>query len=207
MPDYWWTVPRKWDGQPCAIVAGGPSLAGYNVDRLRGVHVIAVNSSWKRVPFADYLIFGDTRWWYEYGTDAAANFPGQIVTLEEEAQSERINHPRLLKLKKRKPPGLAIEPDSAAMQWTSLSAALNLARHLGPNPITLFGADGGPSLEGKTHHHAPHPWGQVPDNWARQRDELRAVASSLSDAGVSVRNASPGSALSFWPIIPFDQAF
>jgi hypothetical protein len=46
-----------WDDRPLAIVGGGPSLKGFDFDRLRipGIRVIAVNETIWDVPFADAL--------------------------------------------------------------------------------------------------------------------------------------------------------
>ena len=169
--------------------------------------MIAVNCSFRVVPFAAaYLFFGDTRFWYTYGEEIKANFPGTIVTAALENQSERINDQAVKTLIMIRPPGLAWLPDRIAMQWTSLSGAINLALHLGGSPLVLFGADGGIGTAGKTHHHADHPWPQRPGHWQTQYDELSGVARTLSTRGVDVFNASPGSRLDFWPVISHAQA-
>jgi hypothetical protein len=61
-----WNVTPEWAGETVFIVAGGPSVAAQNLDVLAGRKVIAVNSSYERVPGADVLFFGDCRWWDEH---------------------------------------------------------------------------------------------------------------------------------------------
>jgi hypothetical protein len=49
-----------WAGQRAFIIGGGPSLEGFDFDRLRGKgKVIAVNRAYESVPFADILFFMD----------------------------------------------------------------------------------------------------------------------------------------------------
>jgi hypothetical protein len=195
-----WAVPREWPGECCFIVAGGPSVLACNLDRLRGRKVIAVNSSYERVPFADYLLFSDNRWWREHRERAAA-FAGQIVSL-----SELADWPRLRKLSRRKPPGLSSDPRSLTMRRTSLAAAINLAVLLGATTIVLLGADGKDGADGRTHHHEPHPWPQKPDCWVEQTKDLATLVEPLRELNVAVLNASPDSAWTFWPRVSFDQA-
>jgi hypothetical protein len=37
-------------------------------------------------------------------------------------------------------------------------------------------------MSGKTHHHAPHPWGMNPRIWDRQREELAGIVAPRSRA-------------------------
>jgi hypothetical protein len=194
MRPQWWTVPRLWGGERCFIVAGGPSVAEQNTESLRGHHVIAVNSSWKRVPFAEFMIFGDTRWWWEYHDELVNGFPGQIVCCAGE-----VVHRRVLNLKRTRPPGLCETPDGVVMRRTSLAAAINFAAHLGVKEINLLGADGGP-IDGKTHHHESYPWDHRTDCWKDQRSDLQSIVKPLQNCGINVTNCSPRSMLGLWPI-------
>ena len=199
-PQYW-TVPREWDGSTSFIVAGGPSVRDQNTEQLRGKRVIAINSSWRRVPFADVLFFGDKRWWDRYGTEVQENgFSGRIVTCAGE-----IAHPLVWNLRKEQPPGLMIDPACVWMRRTSLTAAINLAFHFGAKRIVLLGADGGPASDGTTHHHESYPWDQTTNCWQNQRDDLAKLVKPLQAHGLEVLNASPGSSLDFWPIVHLNE--
>ena len=70
-PNPFWSVPREWPRQTAFIVCGGPSVLGQNLELLRGRNVIVINSSVYAVPWADYLYFGDWRWWNEDENRAA----------------------------------------------------------------------------------------------------------------------------------------
>lgn len=53
-----------WAGQPCFIIGGGPSLVGFDFERLRGKgRVIAINRAFEFIPFADILFFMDWKFY------------------------------------------------------------------------------------------------------------------------------------------------
>lgn len=197
----WWRIPREWEGETAFIIAGGTSVADQDTDQLKGRKVIAINRSWERIPFANFLFFGDDRWWREFGSEVLARFPGRIVTC-----APGVKHERFLKLKKLKPDiGLSADPSEVMVRRTSLTGALNLAWHLGAEPIVLLGADGKRGANGRLHHHAEYDGAmanEVSTIWTEQRTDLTGAAEVLKAAGVRVVNASPGSALAdLWPIV------
>jgi hypothetical protein len=202
-----WSAPREWDGQTAFIVAGGPSVRALDTTRLISRKVIALNSSFLRVPFADYLVIGDGRVWRRHWREhraALEQFTGRIVTLAP------INHPRLLRM--LAPPvgrdGVARYGERAhelMFRKTVLAAGMNLAGHLGVAGLTLLGADGQRAPDGACHHHAPHPWDLKPGCWQAMVPDLEACTAALTERGVTVRNASPGSAFTLWPIVDLED--
>src|SRR3972149_821520 len=58
---FWEVMPDgAWRGERCFIIGGGPSLAGFDFERLRGQgRIIAVNKAYLDAPFADILFFMD----------------------------------------------------------------------------------------------------------------------------------------------------
>lgn len=55
-----------WAGERCFIVGGGPSLRGFDFERLRGQgRVIVINKAFLDVPFADVLFFMDYTSFYQ----------------------------------------------------------------------------------------------------------------------------------------------
>jgi hypothetical protein len=190
--DPFWIVPREWEGETVFIVAGGPSVLGQDLEALRGRNVIAINSSVYAVPWADFLYFGDFRWWHEQENQAAvASFTGRVVTT-----SRLIRDKKILVCRKTNPPGLAWEHDSLMQKWTSLTAATNLAAHLiGPDgTIIWLGADGKHAADGRTHHHKPHRWACRPDAYDKQHADLVTIVPSLQERKIAAFNASPGTA-------------
>jgi hypothetical protein len=193
-------IARDWPGETAFLVCGGPSFAGVDVERLRGRRVVVVNSSLLRVPFADILFFGDERW--ELANRAAVKaFAGRVLSSSwgsvHAAHIEFLRRPR----PSDTPPGLSADPGEAWLRHTSVRGAINVLCHLGVARIVALGLDGGPDGAGRTHHHAPHGWGLNPDIWKMQREELAGIVEPLHMRGVELLNASPGSALPFWPIV------
>jgi hypothetical protein len=187
-----WMVPREWEGETAFIIGGGPSVLGQDLEALRGRRVIAINSSVYAVPWADFLYFGDFRWWNEPDNQAAiASFGGRVVTT-----SRLVSDKKVLVCRKANPPGLAFEHDSLMQKWTSLTAATNLAAHLvGPGgTIVWLGADGRHAADGRSHHHKPHRWANKPGCYDKQRADLVTIVPSLRVLKIAAFNASPGTA-------------
>lgn len=201
----YWTVPCEWPGERAFIVAGGPSVLGYDLEALRGRNVIVINSSVYAVPWADFLYFGDYRWWNEPENRAAvANFAGCAVTT-----SRLLPASANVKIcRKMNPPGLARDRDTLMQKWTSLTAATNLAAHLvGPGgTIVWLGADGKAAPDGRTWHHKPHRWDPRAERYDRHRRDIATMVEPLRDMSVTLFNASPGSAYAdLWPVVDLHE--
>lgn len=188
-------VTPDWAGETCFIIGGGPSVLDHDLSLLEGQKVIVINTSYTVYPQADYLIFGDTRWW-DHHRNKLGEFKGKVISVSSIAAD-----PRLLRMNRSSPnDGLAKDTGTVALKTTTATAAMNLAVHLGVKKIILLGMDGD-GRDGKSHHHAPHPWKHIPGGWHRQRDDLKRIAKELRHIGVECVNASPGSKIELWPIV------
>ena len=188
----YWKVTQEWPGQMAFIVAGGPSVLDVNLELLRGRNVIAINSSVYAVPWAQFLYFGDYRWFAEPNNRATvASFTGRIITT-----SKLVRDRNVLICRRVNPPGLAVERDSLTQHWTSLTAATNLATHLvgSGGTIIWLGADGCYRADGRTHHHEPHPWVRKNGCFDKQYADLITIVPSLQKLNIAAFNASPGTA-------------
>ena len=198
---YPWTVPCEWPGECVFIIGGGPSVLSQDLNALRGRRVIVINSSVYAAPWADFLFFGDWRWWNEEENKAAVDsFDGRVVTTTRLVRGD----PKVLVCRKTNPPGLAKARDSLVQKWTSLTAATNLAAHLvGPGgTIVWLGIDGKPAPDGRAWHHKPHRWPAKPARYDRHRADLATMAEPLRTIGITLLNASPGSAYAdLWPVV------
>lgn len=193
----YWTCTEEWPGSTVWVIGGGPSVRGLDLSSLAGRKVIAINSSFENVPFADFLFFGDSRWFW-HNKPKLKRFKGRLVTCAPPSLD-----PKCLRMQKVKPPpGLCEQRDSLAMQYTSYQAAINLAVHLGAVRIVAIGLDGKPDGVA-THHHEPHPWPQRPECWSMQIDSMRHVVKPLAKRGIEVFNANPDSAYEWWPKMSF----
>ena len=187
-----YSVAREWPRETAFIVGGGPSVLGQNLKLLHGRNVIAINSSLHAVPWADFLYFGDWRWWNEPENKAAvASFRGRAVTV-----SRMVRDDKVLICRTGHPPGLELERDSLMQKSTSLTAATNLAAHLvgSGGTIVWLGADGCVAADGRTHHHQPHRFPHRPGCYDKQKSELVTIVPSLKALGIALFNASPGTA-------------
>jgi hypothetical protein len=187
-----WSVPREWPGETAFIIGGGPSVLAQDLELLHGRHVIVINSSVYKVPWADFLYFGDWRWWNELENRAAvANFRGRAVTV-----SRLVRDQKVLTCRTANPPGLELQQDSLMQKWTSLTAATNLAAHLvgSGGAIVWLGADGRKAADGRGHHHKPHPWISRADCYNKQHADLVTIVPSLQALKILLFNASPGTA-------------
>lgn len=200
-----WSVPREWDQATAYVVAGGPSVTWQNTELLRGRNVIAVNSSYLRVPFAAFLFFGDKRWWDEHSKPkkpgqpdklTASGFKGRIVTT---CKSTRPEPRRLYVAKVAHTRGLSNDPSAVAFGRTSTHGAINLAFLLGAKRIVLLGVDMCPALDGRSHHHPEHPWPVRPGCWDEQMETMKHLVKPLRERGVEVINTSSVSKVPWWP--------
>jgi hypothetical protein len=195
-----WPVPREWEGETAFIVGGGPSVLDVDLNVLRGRKVIVINSSVRAVPWADFLYFGDWRWYNEPENQAAvASFAGRVVTV-----SRMVSDKKVLICRKTNPPAFGRERDSLMMKWTSLTAATNLAAHLiGPGgTIIWLGADGKAAADGREWHHKPHRWPPKAARYDRHRADLATMVEPLRTMGITLWNASPGSSYAdLWPVV------
>lgn len=200
-----WTVPPAWQGETAYIVGGGPSVATLDLEVLRGRRVIAINSSYGAVPFADYVIFADQRWWDEHRPQLR-EFAGRVVAVSAAARDDKAI--RLLRLKRSKPEdGLSLRADTVPVRRTSTTAAIGLAVHLGVRRIVLIGIDQRRAPDGASHHHAPHKWKNKPGDttWDAQMQDLRQLAAPLRARGIEVVNCSDVSRIDWWPKAPLAE--
>lgn len=184
-----------WRGETGFIIAGGSSVKGQPIERLKGQRVIVINSSYQIAPFADYLIFSDERWWTN-NKGKLGEFSGRVI-----CAWERLIDPAILKVGRRKPPGLSRDPSVVTVNWTTLTAAIDVMAHLGVLRIVLLGADMKRGPNGECHHHKPHPWKLLDINFPKQIEDLKSLVAPLKQRGIEVINCSPGTSLPFWPVM------
>jgi hypothetical protein len=197
-----WRATPEWQGEIAFIVAGGPSVLTQDLNLLQGRKTIAINCSYKTLPNADFMIFADSRFYYQYKADFC-NFKGRII-----CAAQAIYGPPLHgRMHRKATPGLADDTATVMVAETTVTAAINLAVHLGVRAIVLLGLDGKKAADGRTHHHEPHPWRMASNCWDRMRPNLQAIANDLERLDIVCLNASPGSNWAdIWPIVDLPQA-
>jgi hypothetical protein len=190
----------EWKGQTAYIIGGGPSLLQQNLDVLRGKNVIVINSSYQAFMDAQFLVFSDMRWWIDHRL-ALQKFQGRIIS----TQRASSGHPNMLHMIRKSAQGLAEDSGTLMVAKTTLTAAINLAVHLGVNKIVLLGIDQSNGPDGRTHHHKPHAWKQQPNCFRRQQIDMPIVAQDLKRLNIECVNASARTALTLWPVVRLED--
>jgi hypothetical protein len=108
-----------------------------------------------------------------------------------------------IRVVKRLRAGTGICFDAGALAWnlSTGACALNLAFHFGARRIILLGYDMR-RVDGRHNWHRDNP-GLTPrlDPYPAYRRRFRYIAESLRSRSVEVLNATPGSALTDFPIV------
>ena len=196
-----WSVPRLWDGESCFVVCGGESVRDLDLSRLANRRVIVVNSSYERLPNADFLVFSDKRWWKNKegtGHSEAVRrlFTGQVVTV-----TPMLPCPdRYRLLGRARMSGLTPDPRHLAVFHTTTCPAINLAVHLGSPVINVLGLDGRGGW-----HHEPHKFSVNPRKFYYHAIALEALLEPLARMGVQVYNAFQDSAHKMFPHRSYEE--
>lgn len=189
----------QWPQSSVVILASGPSLTVEQCELVRawrtaapGRYVIAINTTFKRAPWADVLYACDAAWWKKYLPEVEAEFGGALWSQDKEAARQFGVHliPSL------RLPGLCTQPGFIHQGGNSGYQAINLAVQAGAKQITLLGYDmndrAGKHWHGKYTNGLPNTGTHLFLEWIRNFEQL---ASDLKTAGVSVVNCTPSSAL------------
>lgn len=217
-------VDGAWAGQKCFIVGGGPSLKGFDFERLRGRgRVIAINKAFYDVPFADIVFAMD---WELLGNirsgkidaDYRAKNPNGPARDYQRAFAEFSGVKVWLNLSSYSfPPDVFSVPSAGATGWsksfrTGLAhgqnsgyAALNLAIALGANPIYLLGYDCSKGPNGEKNYHDGYPGSGNPEALNTFKACFEAGAKLLPEGGPRIVNLNPNSAIAAFPKIDVDS--
>lgn len=197
-----WSVPRMWEGQTCAILAGGPSLQGFDAEVLRSLRVITINDSWRLAPWADLHYHCDESWIRaQKGIDLDS---GKWVKGGVDPRTD----PRVKVLRFTGQMGLDRAPDALRHGSNSGYQAIHLAYHLGVARILLLGYDMHVSGSRTHWHDEPRP---SPSQFSAEIKQtflplFEYLVKPMGLAGIDIVNCTPGSALKCWPYMPLAEA-
>jgi hypothetical protein len=189
-----------WKDEPCFLIGGGPSLLGFDFERLRGKgKIIAVNKAFFYVPFADMVLAMDQDFFKHlthanYGlkyTTAFQVFPGWKVFVDSNNTKMdgvkfvfRWNLPELTFDMKK---GVYCGNNSGV-------AALCMACLLGCSPIYLLGYD--MSHKGKkSHFHSGYLTSQSPGTLGNFIKHFTMLHKQIQKKGIKVINLNQHSRL------------
>jgi hypothetical protein len=196
--DGFWTPKPIFQNKTVIIVGGGASLRGFDFNRLKGHHVIAVNAAGYDLYFANVLFFFDTRWAFENRALIEA-WPGLALTA-----SDAVSFGRVSCVDFRSGFALARGGPPLKRGRTSGHCAVVLAIALGASRVVLLGFDCKVTAN-RTHYHdryceehAAIYANDFAPAWAGYNAEAQAV-------GCEIINAGPDSALTEFPFVSLDQ--
>ena len=195
------------------VLASGPSLCREDIKavrtrRGRKDRTIAVNTTFRAAPWADYLYAADWQWWDEH-EKVVCCLDSERVSLRRPLQNPAVDR----EIEYRVATGLGHSrihtgtDDQTPRGGNSGLQAINLAFLLGAREIVLLGFDCGHTY-GRRHWHGDHPEGlgnaQRPDLWAAS---FPKIARDLAEAGVKVWNCSRETRLDCFDRLPLHDWF
>lgn len=193
-------IPRIFEGRAVAIIAGGPSLVGFDFGTLAGCNTIAINRAYEFVPDATVLWWSDAIFFRKHKEALHAHAApykasGQLNYAKDELGASI--HQYIFTGHE------GFDPDPGNLRHGNNSAfsATHLAAHLGAQTIVLFGVDMKHGKDGATHFHGGHGVIHIEQVMTDHMLPLfRSLAKPLRRLGIDVINANPDSALELWPM-------
>jgi hypothetical protein len=201
-----------WRDETCFILGGGPSLKGFDVERLRGRRVIAPNESGLTLaPWADILFWGDIRW-VNWNLERVHLHTGAWRYTTTPHRQTDIPRAQLVRWQPRVPgtdrwAGLSSDPEVIA-GFDGGGKCINIAYHTGAARVVLLGFDMRDMADWRDgYFHSAH---KEPPPACQRANQLipvhEALAASVPDLPrpFDVLNATPGSALTCWPMVDLE---
>jgi hypothetical protein len=204
LPDGQFWTPEPWFcGETVFVLGGGPSIDDVDLARLRDRKVIVINSTAiaaRDAGLDDAVLFWmDNSWWRKH-QELCLSWRGSLVTKARIAKGDAPDLIRLVDTVTQ--PGapkntIFPPPGSPKIAWgrTSGHTAISLAIAMGAARVVLLGFDMRLADDGRSHHHDDY---QRVTHAAVFADFLRHFEGwnrAALDTGVTVLNATPGSAL------------
>ncbi len=192
----WSVTPGSWKGETCFIIGGGPSLPVDLVPYLGSQgRVIAVNNAYKLAPLADITYSADYDWFLWHRRNLHS-YIGPLLLMRADLPPLTGCKRVVRRIMHIGGPRLSRDPARIA-GWCSGSNALNIAYLAGAERIILLGFDMRPG-----HWHDEHKKETPPHRYQdRYIPHFEAMADELKNEPVTVLNASPGSAMTCFPIV------
>jgi len=225
VPDIYGEVAAPWwDDGPVAIVAGGPSLRGFDWDQLgdlqaKGCHILTVKGSIFDIPWAD-AGFGLDMPRFEEWRLRLAELPTRVywaVPVEHAVVTSRPSD-NMVFLKRIAGEAISTDPTMIFSGGTSGFGALQLAILKHAKRIVLFGFDYNPNVTGIHAHnkrnmsfrhndsHYSKRRAQNVVNWRNWAGSFNAFRPFCERRGIEVINASEHSAITAFPRVSHDAA-
>lgn len=187
------------------LVGGGPSLTGFDWERLRGRTLVAINDAMVHLPWATAMFSADSTWAENRRKEMTAFAGEKYLAIARPLYDPPI--PGMTYLVRGRTPGLSFNSHTVNIHGSSGFGALNLAVLHGAKTIFLLGFD---YRSHGYHWYENYPW-QPPslpadngifEQWA---DYFDLAAEQLKKAGVEVYNACPESLIKSFPTVTLEE--
>jgi hypothetical protein len=209
-------VAPDWAGEACIVAAPGPSLTPDVIEKcrmarwLRGWRILCVQDAYKAFPLADAMYACNPSWW-EVHKDCGG-FAGEKWSTHEEGPSNdklALADKYGIRLVAGSGAGDIFSLDPKVIHYGSNSGfqAIGLAILKGCKRIVLVGYDMR-HVGGKSHFFGDHPKGlhQNTDDQYRAYQPRFERAARILPKEYSIVNATPGSALTSFPMASLEDA-
>lgn len=202
-----------WDDKPLAIVAGGPSLIGFDFNALKDFHVLAVKGSIFDLPWASAGFGLDTpRYleWLDGGKFDRVKMPVYWAVDPTSLPVQSREQPACVTLIERQQ-GSTMSDDPRVIYNGSSSGfgAFNIAWLKRARRIALFGYDYKEEKTGPQHHNDQHylkKRKQTPGRWKGWAMQFDQLTRQCEKAGVMVVNGCHDSQIEAFPRMKPQQA-
>lgn len=204
-------IPSIFDGATVTIVAGGPSLKGFDFARLKGRPTIAINRAFEVVEKPDILWWSDWEFWLKNSAAIKAHGAAWKVTGERNANDlaryQILGAPEIEVLLFTGLDGYDEKAGCIRHGNNSGYAAIHLAAKLGAAKIVVLGLDMKHGPGDSTHWHG----GYAVRRQERTLTHMMApyfpsLADALTARGIKVVNGCQDSTVTCWPRVSIDEA-
>jgi hypothetical protein len=180
-----------WDDKPVAIVGGGPSMVGFDFERLRGAHVLAIKNLINTMPWAD-ACFGQGMW-----LDRLENLQSRIYwALPEDQMAGAPQAKNITFLRRLDGQDVSSDPSVIYSGGTSGFGAMQICMHKRAKRVVLFGFDYDGTYENGSDKKPEKKRVQAAENWGKWARHFAVYVPHLNRLGISVVNACPTSSIS-----------
>ncbi len=191
-----WTPEPLWAEQDAFIIGGGPSLATFNWDCLKGRCTIGCNSAYKLgADICKICFFGDQSFWMEH-KNKLEHFEGLVITNSRNFLKE--SPPWLYVVERR---GKGVHADQPGWNGNSGACVINLALIMGARRVFLLGFDMKAKKDQVNWYCAPGS--KKPQPYRRFLDSFNLIAKECESVfpDREVINANDDSDLRVFPAI------
>lgn len=202
----YWPVPRLWPGETAFVIGGGPSLRGFDFDRLRDRNVVAVNAAFIDAPRASVML-SSAHAFYEMHRDAIAAFGGIALTMSKAAHIASQGRLHLIEAIPTLKEGFAVPAGAVRRGLTTGHTAAALAVAMGASRVVLLGIDGRAGDDGASHFHGhyTHRGPTTADQLAAYVAAWKGWRADAEAVGVEIVNATPGSVVTEFTAVDIDD--